>query len=193
MQSETRCSPSPIRIVLLALLCAGLGVSGAAAIDVGDPAPEFLLVDLDGLQHSPSGYTPNPVLLMFFESGTSVSNALGPAVQNEVYDPYVGDGLRILGIECTGKPHEHVDHFRNQSGILFPLLLDGESVQDEYGLPTPSFVLIGGGGTVRYVSEGTGVNAYDRDRLTGAIEESLRESNETKRSTWGLIKSLYTD
>ena len=193
MQSAPARPPSPVRIVLFGLLLAALGATGSPAIEVGDTAPEFHLADLDGLVHSLSGYAPNPVLLHFLECDAQTSIALAPLVQSDIYEVYVPDGLRMLGIECSGGGHEQVGNFRNQTGVRFPLLLNGEAAREEYELEAPSFVLVGGGGTVRYVSAGAGIDAYDRGSLSNAIEESLRESNDTKEATWGLIKSLYSD
>ena len=190
----TRLGGRSLRSVLLVVfvLCV-ISAGTAAAIEVGDPAPDFRLSDIDGLEHTLAGYSSHPVLLMFFACDADVSIALAPLVQSDIYEPYDARGLRTLGIESQGSTLEQMIRFRDETGVRFPLLMDGQSVQSDYDLPVSSFVLIDADGVARYIGRGPGTEAYDRTALTSAIEESLRETNETKEATWGLIKSLYSD
>jgi peroxiredoxin len=163
------------------------------AIEVGDEAPDFALADLDGLTHTLSGYTTNPVLLMFLGCDSEVSLAVAPLVQHDFYNVFAGRGLRILGIECEGNNHEALTRFRNETGVGFPLLLDGEETMAAYELPISSFVVVDGSGIVRYVAPGPSHNAYDQGAMAEVIDQILREVNAQNEHTWGQIKSLYTD
>ena len=179
--------------VLLGLLLVGLAPGSALAIEVGEEAPDFSLTDLDGLEHTLSGYSSHPVLLMFLACDTDVSHALAPLVQIDLQEVYASEDFRVLGIESGGGSLEEVTQFRNVTGVHFPLLLDGAETRLVYDVPATSFVLVDGSSVVRYLSLGPGQEAYDPQALRSAIDEILRESNETNEATWGLIKSLYSD
>lgn len=165
----------------------------AMGIEVGEEAPDFALTDMEGHDHSLSGYSSQPVLLMFLSCGEGSSRAIAPLVQDDIYSVYSSQGLNVLGIDCQSSTMEQITHFRNETNVRFPLLMDGEVVQTAYDVPVSSFVLVDGGGTVRYVSCGPGGQAYDRQGLTSTVELILREVNSSKIATWGTIKGLYSD
>jgi hypothetical protein len=123
---------------------------------------------------------------MFFgyEDPTSIANA--PLVQSSFYESYATRGLIVLGIECDGGSGDEVEAFGEETGALFPLLLDGSATRGLYDVSTNSFVLVDSSGTVRYVAE-----TYNEAGMKTAVEDALREANTTKASTWGLIKNLY--
>lgn len=176
-------------VVLFALLAGATPCT--AAIRVGEKAPDFLLQDLDGGYHSVSGYGSYPLVLMFLECDRSVSTSTAPLVQTDIADRYRDQKVMVFGLECSGCGYNELSNFRDQTGVDFPLLLNAGSTQDVYDVPIDSFVLIDGTGTVRYISPGPGVGAYDSNALRTAIDQVLREANNTKAATWGLIKSLY--
>jgi peroxiredoxin len=180
-----------IRTGSLLLLALTVAASVAGAINVGDLAPSFTLRDLDGTDHTLTSYRPHPVLLMFLECDAASSITLAPIVESEVHEVYAGQGLTVLGMECRGCTLEELDNFRNQTGVEFPILRSAASTQASYGVPSDSFVLIDGGGIVRYLSLGPGTDAYNSSAVRLAIEELLRDANNTVISTWGMIKSLY--
>ena len=184
---------SLVTCLLLVALGSALGPGPAHAIQVGQAAPDFTLTDCEGRDHSLSGYSSYAVLLMFLSCSEAASIALAPLLDNDLHVPYSSQGLRVLGIDCQSGTLEEINRFQNQTGVRFPLLMYGETVLTRYELPVVSFVLIDGGGAVRYVSEGSGGDAYDRDALISAVEKTLREENATKEATWGLIKGLYSD
>lgn len=181
----------PARILWLLLAAAALLASPSGAVRVGDPAPDFRLADLSGRSHSLSGYSAHPVLLMFLECDATVSIAVAPLVETDFHRRYSSQGLAVLGVECSGCSRSGLDDFRNQTGVGFPLLLEGVSTQAAYAVPLGSFVLIDGSGIVRYVAEGPGIEGYDASSMRGAVEMILREANNTKTATWGQIRSLY--
>jgi peroxiredoxin len=177
------------------MLIVGLGLAVAAgpapAVVVGDPAPAFSLSDLDSQSHSLSAYNSHPVLLMFFDCDDATSISVAPLVQSSFYEGYAARGLIVLGIECKGGTSEQVESFSNDTGALFPLLLQGGPTRMVYDVPTNSFVLVDSGGTVRYVGLGPTSAGYNESAMKTAVEDALREANSTKASTWGLIKTLY--
>lgn len=177
-------------MLTVALTLAGF-VSPAIAVVVGDPAPAFSLYDADSQNHSLSAYNSHPVLLMFFEYDDATSITIAPLVQSSFYDTYASRGLIVLGIECAQGARDDLETFANETGALFPLLMDGASTRSQYEVTPNSFVLIDNSGTVRYVSLGPGAGGYNESAMKTAVENALREANTTKAATWGLIKNLY--
>jgi peroxiredoxin len=181
----------PFRAVALLAMLAFLVPVSAIAVGVGDSAPSFSLTDLNGDRHSLMGYQSHPVLLMFLESDASVSINQAPLVQNNIYESFRDDDVQVLGLECRNADRSELENFRDQTGVEFPLLRDAASVQNDYGVPIGSFVLIDGFGVVRYVSLGPDFSAYDPSGIRTAINQVLQEAANTAVKTWGLIKALY--
>jgi peroxiredoxin len=177
-------------MLTVALTLVGL-VSPALAVVVGDPAPAFSLYDVDSQSHSLSAYNSHPVLLMFFDYDDPTSITIAPLVQSSFYDTYASRGLIVLGIDCGQGAPGDLESFANETGALFPLLMDGASTRSQYDVPTNSFVLIDNSGTIRFVALGPGAGGYNEAAMKTAVENALREANTTKAATWGLIKNLY--
>ncbi|MBM3287885.1 MAG: TlpA family protein disulfide reductase [Candidatus Eisenbacteria bacterium] len=177
-------------LVLALCLVSGL-VGESRAIDVGEAAPYFSLTDLDYDQHSLTAYRSHPVLLFFLECDATASAVLAPLIQREVYDVFAGQGLVVLGLDARSCSRTGLENFRDQTGVDYPLLLDAGDVQSTYGISDDSFVLVDGGGVVRYVAEGPGTGSYNSTQMKVKIEELLRDANNVKVSTWGVIKSIY--
>jgi peroxiredoxin len=179
--------------MLVALVVTVLFPAWGIALEVGDEAPNFTLTDLRNDDHTLTGYSSHPVLLMFLNCNGAASVSVARLVQSDFYDFYDSRGLRILGIECHGNDYDELTHFKNQTGVAFPLLLDGVETLATYELTVPSFVIVDGSGIVRYISEEPGSASYDRNAMSEVIDTILREVNAHKEATWGLIKSLYSD
>jgi peroxiredoxin len=179
-------------LVALALSVICLPGTGLA-IGVGDTAPDFTLTDLHGAPHALSSYSSHPVLLVFLSCTDGTSRSVTPLVQTDLYDAYSSDGLTVLGVECLGGNAEQMTQFWHDTGVDFPLLMDGETVRAAYGIDVLGLVLVDAGGMVRYVSSGQGGQAYDRNALIGIVERTLAETNSSIQATWGLIKGLYVD
>lgn len=186
-----RHSLDALRFGSIALLVLAFVAPSAWAVGVGDIAPGFTLTDLDGTSHSLSAYRPHPVLLMFLECDAAASASLAPLVESEIYSVYAGQELMVLGLETRGCSLDALENFRNQTGVEFPILRNAESTLGSYGVTEDSFVLVDGTGIVRYLSLGPGTSSYDSGALRTAIEQLLRDANQSKTATWGAIKGLY--
>jgi peroxiredoxin len=180
-----------LRLSSIVLFVLAFAAPRAEAVDVGDLAPNFTLRDLDGTDHTLTSYRPHPVLLMFLECDASASTSLAPLVESEIYDVYAGQELTVLGLDTRDCSLDELENFRNQTGVEFPLLREADSTIGSFGVPEDSFVLIDGGGIIRYLSLGPGTSSYNVNELRVAIEQLLRDANQTKTATWGVIKSLY--
>lgn len=179
---------APASRVLLAILGVAFVLSPlpAAAINVGEEAPDFTLIDVDGFPHSLSGYTEHPVLLFFVECDAAVAIGLAPQIETGFHQRFGSRGLYVLAIDAAGCRQDQLEQFRNVTGITYPLLANGGIVQDAYNESTGTLVLVDGEGIVRFVAR-----QYDEPSLRDAVEATLREANSVKEETWGLIKNLY--
>ncbi len=179
------------RFAVAALLAAVVMAGPAAAIGVGETAPNFTLTDFEGSSASLSSYSSHPVLLVFLECDGQTSIALAPRIQDDIQSRFASQGLVILGIDTRGCTADALRGFKYQTGVTFSLLMNGSSVMSQYGVAEDSFVLIDGNGTVKYVSEGPGIGSYDPSALETAIDNALRDAANTKAMTWGVIKNMY--
>lgn len=177
------------------LLCLGWvqsGSAGLAEIGVGEAAPDFDLVDLDGARHNLLGERGEVVLLYFFGHNAPVCYDPARSIEQDLMTAYESKGFTALGIDCWNGTREQVDQFRRETGVSFPLLLSGNEAGSVYDLSYNSVVVIDGRGYVRYVSAGPSPSAYSQSELRTVIERLLEEANATREATWGAIKSLYT-
>jgi peroxiredoxin len=175
-----------LALVFLASAAVGTLPQRAQAIGVGETAPNFTLMDLDGYPHSLNAYSSHPVLLFFMGCSEDIAISLAPLLETDFHRQFSSRGLYVLGIDALGCGQAELDHFRNTTGISFPLLTEGGMVQQAYGESIGTVVLVDGGGIVRYVGR-----QYDEPALRHAVEETLREANSTLEKTWGDIKDLY--
>jgi peroxiredoxin len=171
-----------------ALLCLTLP---ATAVQIGDYAPDFNLVDLNGQAHALSDESGKIVLLCFLGYNADVCASSIRQVQTSLADWYSDRGLSVIGVDCWNGTGEQVSQFAGDNGIAFPLLLGGRDCASNYGLPYHSFVLIDGGGVVREIWQGPDASAFDLSAIQARIDVLLAEANAVDDKTWGRIKSLY--
>lgn len=176
---------------LVVAIFMALAAPALATIGVGEAAPDFILYDLEEMPHQLSSFATHPVLILFLGCQDDASRTVASQIQSDIYDSYASRGLFIRGIECMRGNAAALRRFRTESGAQFPLLLNGEGVMASYDVPVNTIVLINGEGLVSYISLGPGIDAYEEGALRNAVDEVLREANDVKAMTWGLIRNLY--
>lgn len=93
-------------------------------IAIGARAPDFTLPLLDGGEVTLGQYLGKPVLLVFFASFNSYSEAGGPTLQ-AIRDDYSQDELVIIGINIAYNDRkEDVQQFVSDYGWTFPVAMD---------------------------------------------------------------------
>ena len=121
----------------------------------GKPAPEFALEDLSGKKVSLASYQGKAVLINFWATWCAPCKIETPWLI-ELRNKYAGEGFEIIGISTEGDDLKKDDKagwaqdkaaigkFVEQEHVPYPMLVDGDSISQEYGgldaMPTSFFV-----------------------------------------------------
>ena len=121
----------------------------------GKPAPAFALEDLSGKKVSLADYKGKAVLVNFWATWCGPCKIETPWII-ELRERYAAQGFEVLGIDTEGddlkkddkagwaKDKAAVAKFVDQEKINYPILVDGDSLSQEYGgldaMPTSFFV-----------------------------------------------------
>jgi len=134
-------------VILTLMLVSGLVVAGcsptpAQSANVGDPAPNFQLQNLDGEPVALSNLKGKAVLLNFWATWCPPCRREMPYIQ-EIYDEWPEEWLVVLAINI-GESASKVEEFMQRYGLSFPVLLDTkEKVAQGYNIrhiPTTFFI-----------------------------------------------------
>lgn len=123
------------RIAAALLLCAAwiwwskapagsVSTGGIPAPQRGFQAPDFELIDADGVPRRLSDFRGQPVLLNFWASWCSPCKAEMPAMER-IYQQYQTQGFVILAVNSTHQDNPaNALGFASQLGLTFPILMD---------------------------------------------------------------------
>jgi thiol-disulfide isomerase/thioredoxin len=122
---------------------------------MGKPAPAFALEDLSGKKVSLADYKGKAVLVNFWATWCGPCKIETPWII-ELRQKYASQGFEVLGISTEGddlkkddkagwaKDKAAIAKFVDQEKITYPILVDGDSLSQEYGgldaMPTSFFV-----------------------------------------------------
>ena len=138
-------------LFLFSLFSAGVA---AASLKLGDPAPEFKLLDLSGKTRTLAELrAKGPVLLFFWSTECGFCRVMVPKIQ-KLYAERAAAGLTVAGIDIDFKMRAQVEEFVNTHKLGFLILhgsLDNADAVEAYGVPgTPTLVVVGRDGRVAY-------------------------------------------
>jgi peroxiredoxin len=125
-----------------------------ALIQVGDDAPDFALVDMNGEKHQLSDYKGKGVFLNFWGTWCKTCEREFPLMDKQ-YQVYKDQGLEILAVNI-GESDFAVQKFIDRKGLTFPVLIDDKkSVMETYKInPLPTTLLINPNGKIEKVITG---------------------------------------
>lgn len=125
-----------------------------AAIGVGDKAPDFALVDLNGEEHRLSDYKGQGVFLNFWGTWCEPCKKEMPAMDRQ-YSKYKDEGVQVLAVNVAQSKFE-VQKFIDNYHLSFPVVIDKtKSVLDAYNVvPLPTTFLISPEGKVEKIITG---------------------------------------
>lgn len=117
-------------------------------LKVGDDAPDFALVDLNGEKHQLSEYKGQGVFLNFWGTWCAPCKKEMPAMGRQ-YEVYKDQGVQILAVNIAESDLK-VQRFADQYGMVFPTLIDKtKSVMQTYNVkPLPTTLLINPDGQI---------------------------------------------
>jgi peroxiredoxin len=105
-------------------------------------APDFKLLNIDGVEVRLSELRGQPVLINFWATWCAPCRLEMPGMQDR-FEKFADDGLQILAVNFD-EPVEAVQGFSDELGLTFELLLDpGGEIQRAYrirGYPTSFFL-----------------------------------------------------
>lgn len=144
------------RTLILAVLAAAVGYTLYAnmtkdenkKIEIGQPAPDFILVDLEGNKHRLSDYKGKGVFLNFWGTYCKPCEREMPYIDNQ-YKQFKDKGVQVLAVDVS-EPKLVVNKFVQRHGLSFPVMIDKDGqVQSAYGInPLPITFLIDKDGKV---------------------------------------------
>ena len=146
---------------------------GAEGLKVaaGEPAPDFTLIDLDGMQVTLSSLKGRVVLLDFWATWCGPCKAAMPAIE-KIHEDYAGKPVTVLAVNVgERKPDAGPAYFR-EKGFSYGCLLAGEALANAYGISgIPTLVVIGTDGRVALIE--TGLGPEGDAALRAAIDRAL--------------------
>lgn len=121
--------------------CSEKGATKTQGLDL-KPAPEFALLDTNGMEQKLSDFKGKVIILDFWATWCPPCREEIPHFI-DIYDRYKDRGLEVIGI-ALDEDKEKVKSFVKDKGINYPVLLGNGQVTDLYGgidgIPT-TFVL----------------------------------------------------
>lgn len=151
-----------VRTVILTLMTVAIVITiysnltkeRTAILGVGDDAPDFALVDMNGEKHQLSDYKGQGVFLNFWGTWCKPCEREFPLIDKQ-YQEYKDKGLEILAVN-VGESNFAVQKFIDRKGLSFPVLIDdNKSVMETYKInPLPTTLLINPEGKIEKVITG---------------------------------------
>jgi len=123
-------------------------------LQVGDKAPDFVLVDMKGEKHQLSDYKGQGVFLNFWGTWCKPCEREFPLMDKH-YQEYKEKGLEILAVNI-GESNFAVQKYVDRKSLGFPVLIDNnKSVMETYNInPLPTTLLINPEGIIEKVITG---------------------------------------
>jgi peroxiredoxin len=148
-----------IRTLILVVLGAAVAYSLYAnltedtkqKVAVGDTAPDFALIDMQGHKHRLSEYRGQGVFLNFWGTWCPPCKKEMPYINNQ-YLQYKDKGVQVLTVDIQ-EPKLAVNQFAERLGLDFPIMIDTEKeVMSVYGvdLLPATFLVDKNGKVVKY-------------------------------------------
>ncbi|MFJ7732096.1 thiol-disulfide oxidoreductase ResA [Lysinibacillus sp. NPDC097231] len=123
-------------------------------LQVGDSAPDFTLVDMNGVKHQLSEYKGQGVFLNFWGTWCKPCEREFPIINN-YYESYKEQGLQVLAVNIAESDFV-VQNYIDRKSLTFPVLIDkNKSVMGVYNIrPLPTTFLINPEGKIENIITG---------------------------------------
>ena len=123
-------------------------------LQVGDPAPDFKLTDLNGKEHQLSDYKGQGVFVNFWGTWCKPCEKEFPLMERQ-YQVYKDQGVQILAVNIAQSDFE-VKQYAEQRDLTFPIVIDkNKSVMEAYNIiPLPTTLLVNAEGNIEKIITG---------------------------------------
>ena len=147
------------------------GMPPQLAINIGDPALDFTLTNLEGKEVTLASLKGQVVLLDFWATWCAPCKALMPSLQ-KIHDDYKGKGVAVLGVNTSERKANAAKEYMAKQKYTYGCLLSGDDLAQAYGISgLPTLVLIGKDGKI-VLTEG-GMSSESGAALRKAIDAAL--------------------
>ena len=125
------------------LLVAACGGDESSRLKIGDRAPSFSIVDLQGQAITSENWQGSPVILRFWDTECKYCRADSPII-NSYFNTYREQGLKVLYVATANETLERVKAYTEELDIGFPVALDrdGSMAQDYQVSLVPQTIFI---------------------------------------------------
>ena len=132
-----------ILAALFTLLVVACSSDKSSRLKIGDRAPAFSVVDLQGQAISSEKWQGSPVILRFWDTECKYCRADSPII-NSYFDTYREQGLKVLYVATANETIERVTAYIDELDIGFPVALDkdGTMAQDYQVSLVPQTIFI---------------------------------------------------
>ena len=139
-----------------------------AELNIGSPAPDFALTDLEGQPVQLSALRGAPVLLNFFKSTCPWCQVEMPKL-GAVYRRHTDVNVNVIGVVVGRDDEASARRFAEQHQLSFPQAVDHDrKVREDYSLVrVPTVVAVDAQGNVARVYEGSA------EQLAGVVEQTI--------------------
>ena len=142
----------------------------APAPEIGHPAPDFTLLDLEGKQVTLSEFRGKTVFLNFWATWCPHCRAEMPDIE-AVYQEYKDEDVVVIGVG-TLEPEEEVRQFVQRGGYNWTFVIDttGEITTTYESAVIPTSFFIDRGGIIQAVK----IGAMTKRAMETALAEAIR-------------------
>ncbi|MGE7980431.1 thiol-disulfide oxidoreductase ResA [Psychrobacillus sp. NPDC093200] len=140
--------------VIVFTIYTNLSKSKNEVLQVGDTAPDFVLIDMNGESHKLSDYRGQGVFLNFWGTWCKPCEREFPLMDKQ-YKKVKDNGLQILAVNI-GESDFKVQKYIDRKGLSFPVLIDkNKSVMETYNInPLPTTFLVNPEGKIEKIITG---------------------------------------
>lgn len=118
--------------ILLLLVFTMFNFANAESLTIGQPAPEFELIDQNGEKHSLQDYRGKWVVLYFYPKNDTPGCTKQACAFRDEYKTITAKNSQVLGLSIDDQASH--EKFATKYSLPFPILVDTEgSVAEQYG------------------------------------------------------------
>jgi peroxiredoxin len=136
---------------------------------VGDRAPDFTLLTIDGKETSLSQFRGKIVMVNFWETTCSACAGEMPDIQ-AIFDTWSSDNLEILAVN-HGEREAFVQSFIDSKGLTFPVLVDSDqAISNVYQVSTiPTTFFIDADGIIKRIKSGRFTSQFEIETILKSL------------------------